>query len=150
MRGSIGAKGLNVSTPTERPTSIVRFEQLSYLVILLSIASWPLNWSTIRGYFNEHPVGYPIGICAGLGLAVLFIWLIARKRKNWARWTYAILTVTSLPFSVLDVSARFDANAAAAMAYSAGYLILLVAVLLLFTREARNWFSSKSGASAVG
>jgi hypothetical protein len=139
----MGAKVVEMLTPVERPTSIVRFEQLSYLVILLAIASWPLNWPTMRRYFNEHPVGYPIGICFGLGLAVLVIWLIARRRKNWVRWTYAILTLASLPFAVLDVKVRFSANVAAAITYYAGYVILLVAVSLLFTREARDWFKPK-------
>jgi hypothetical protein len=75
----------------------------------------------------------------------LWIWLIARKRQNWARWIS--LTILGLPNLIWDFEERFRLNAPAAIVYQAGAASLVVAVLLLFRRDARDWFSRKRSRS---
>jgi hypothetical protein len=33
-------------------------------------------------------------------MEILFIWLIARRRKNWARWVWLIIFILGIPFAL--------------------------------------------------
>jgi len=74
---------------------------------------------------------------------MLWIWLIARKRKNWAQWISVALLVAALPHMILDADIKFQASPAAAVAFYVVYLIWAVAISLLFAPDARGWFRQK-------
>src|SRR4030095_3700999 len=127
-----------------RPRNIVLYERLAYSAIALTIASMPLNWATISHYLAESPVLYPMTLGAIFALQFWWVWLVARKRKNWARWTSLALLLGSFPFMGMELGSRFTTNFIAAIAYYGIYLIWIAAVLLLFTGDAKEWFKPKA------
>ncbi len=131
-----------------RPTSVVRFEKMAYLGIFLTIASWPLNWQGMSASLARSPLIYPIGIGVGFAVQVLLIWLIARRRKNWARWAIAVLIIVGLAAIPLELHA-FVVDPMATAGRHVGYLVWVVAVAFLFRRDAREWFESKTASPAA-
>jgi hypothetical protein len=123
-----------------RPKDIKRFECLAYSAWGLTIASAPLNWSTIVKYYHKGGIIYLTAIAFALGLQAGWIWLIARKRKNWARWIGLILVIAGLPSLPFEFEVRFEADPLAASAYYTEYLIWVCAICFTFTSEARAWF----------
>ncbi len=74
-------------------------------------------------------------------LMVLLVYLIARRRKNWARWLLAILFVVGLPGSIPAVTDALAFNPPVAFLMGAQILTQLVALIFVFTGNARDWFS---------
>src|SRR5262245_314617 len=74
------------------PKSIILFERVAYLALLLGLTSLVLNWSEIDDFYRQQPIAYLFTQIITFGSQILFIWLIARRRKNWARWLWLVLT----------------------------------------------------------
>jgi hypothetical protein len=75
-----------------------------------------------------------------LAMAVLFIWLIARRRKNWARWVWLITTILGIPLALSELNRLLRSNLITATLTCAGNLAQIVALYLIFTGNAREWF----------
>lgn len=127
------------------PSNVARFEALMYasqgVGALVSILRW--NRSVAKA-----SAGFVVFVEGGaFAYIVLFVWLIARRQKNWARWLFLILGLLGLPlyFRTLRQILRF--NPLAGSFCIVQFLLELVAMLLIFTGNARNWF--KQPASAV-
>jgi hypothetical protein len=78
------------------PKNVARFELLAYTAIALNVMSLPLNWRMIGTYFDKYPIGYPLLAVVLFALKLLWIWLIARKRQNWARLISPIYMIIGL------------------------------------------------------
>jgi hypothetical protein len=125
------------------PKTVAWFERLAYATIALSAMAIPTNWAHIGPYYEKSPVGVIFSIMVPtLGLPILGVWLIARKRQNWARWlflVYAALGVLGwarsgeLGFPVTFRALTFVAQ-----------LLRCIAVALLFTPSAKPWFLTRS------
>jgi peptidoglycan/LPS O-acetylase OafA/YrhL len=76
----------------------------------------------------------------------LWIWLIARRRKNWARWISIILAISSIPTGISSFEERLRFNFSAAIVGYVALVIWIVAVSMLVRRDAREWFSAPSPA----
>jgi hypothetical protein len=124
----------------QMPKSVAWYERLSYAAMVLTIATVPLNWGTIEKYSRKNPVLYPLALVAVFLIQVFWIWLVARKRQNWARWTSLVVVILGLLQAALDIEQRFRLGAAAAIAFYAINLIIVVAVGLLFMPDASPWF----------
>jgi hypothetical protein len=75
----------------------------------------------------------------GFGSTLLFIWLIARRRKNWARWLYLVSLLMTLPGSFK----YFGELDSVGKAFSLVHLtITTMALIFIFTGDARDWFRS--------
>ena len=122
------------------PRSVAWYERLSYAAMALTIASAPLNWVTIEKYFHKSFILYLSVLATFFLVQAFWIWLVARKRQNWARWTSLVVVILGLFQAVLDIDQRFRLGAAAAIAFYAINLIFAVAVGLLFTPDANPWF----------
>jgi Flp pilus assembly protein protease CpaA len=74
------------------------------------------------------------------------VWLIARRRQNWARWVLLALVVISFPVQAL---AFLDAVQGVVLVPT---LLILrwsfqgYALYLIFTGDARDWFRSRAAA----
>jgi hypothetical protein len=71
------------------PANIARFERLAYLSFALFL---------LAGYLDQDydPAGFvATGVLFG-SISILLIWLTARRRKNWARWVYSILSAMGI------------------------------------------------------
>ncbi|WP_164934662.1 hypothetical protein [Bradyrhizobium zhanjiangense] len=51
------------------------------------------------------------------------------------------MVIIGIPSIIIDLDERFRLNAIAAILFHVGYLLLVVAVVMLFRSDARAWFS---------
>jgi multidrug transporter EmrE-like cation transporter len=124
-----------------RPTSIVWYEWLSWAAIAVSFVTAVADPAAVAKIYKQLPIGYPIMMVCGLAAQFLWIWLIAWRRKNWARWISLIVVIVGVLTAFRDFDERFRHNALAATAHYAGLVLLVVAVALLFRSDARGWFA---------
>lgn len=123
------------------PKSIILFERLSYLSVFLGVLSMALNMPTITKFSAQSLGIYPAVILAVFGVQILFIWLIARRRKNWARWIWIFVTIAGSVSALFDMSVRFNNNLVAAAAYYLVYIVSIAATVFLLTPNSRAWVS---------
>jgi uncharacterized SAM-binding protein YcdF (DUF218 family) len=81
---------------------------------------------------------------------VLFIWLVARRHKNWARWLLLILFVLGLPFYFRVLGQMLRLNPTAGSLSVVQVLAQTVAQFLIFTGNARDWFHDRIQLNAAG
>jgi hypothetical protein len=134
-------EGSEKAVAATRPASVVWYERLAVAAFAATLVSGATERATLAKYYSQHPIFYPIAIVCVLAVQLLLIWLIARKRRNWARWISLVLTVLAIPRAILDFDERIRLNAAAAIAFYLAFVISTVAVSLLFRRDAREWFA---------
>jgi hypothetical protein len=115
----------------------------------------------IRTFDIEYVMGAAIVVN---GTKLLFAWLATFKRKNWARWAFAILFVflEALPLIAYFVSLLFQSQLTS---HYFGQLVLkdemkalfdpyailfraseIAAIVFVFTGNARDWFKAPIGA----
>jgi hypothetical protein len=82
----------------------------------------------------------------------LLIWLVARQRQNWARWTFLALYLVGLPFYVPRFPAMVRENAVTAAASACQLLFQAIAFYLVFSGDASGWFQPQAaeGGGAPG
>ena len=70
-----------------RPSNGVRFEQLMYLSLGISVILVALQWNQLVAQFRDlgGAASAIFAFTVAFAIRILFIWLIARRRKNWAR-----------------------------------------------------------------
>jgi hypothetical protein len=132
-----------------RPDSVVWYERLAWASVAVGLASAAADPATLAKYYNRYPIGYPIIFVCSIVGQLLWIWLIARKRQNWARWISLVAVIIGIPGVILDIDQRFRLNSGAAIAFHLGYLLLVGAVALLYRCDAREWFVRKHFASGT-
>jgi hypothetical protein len=121
----------------DRPPNIARFELVMYLSIAVIL---------IRSLFQyqdgANQAGYGSLVAAAIigALTVLFAWLIAWRRTNWARWVFLIFFVLAIPGYAAILSNRFNTNPAMSTLSVVQLLLYGYGAYLLFTREAVLWF----------
>lgn len=127
-----------------RPASIVNFERVVIVIILLSIASAALEWSRTVAQLARQGVGegVVIGVVgAMLALLLLLMWLIARRRSNIARWLYVALIVAMLAASLPSVLRTLEGDLTMMLLNLLYVALALVSIWLLFRADARAWFA---------
>lgn len=75
-------------------------------------------------------------------LLVLFTHLITHRGGNLARWACAILWCVGLPFLMMALMLAYRSDALSGGLLGAQLLVQGVAVALLFTEDAGNWFEA--------
>lgn len=126
------------------PKSIVWFERLAYLSLLFSILSQALHWSFVQAAFGENFYVYPVSAALTLAAQGMLIFLTARRRTNWARWVWIVLSVVLSGFAaiaaIMGTDAGIDPDFLAALARYGMYAIGFLSATLLLTSEAHHWF----------
>jgi len=71
-----------------------------------------------------------------------FVWLILNigGGRNWARITYLVLFLVSMPFDVWSLFENFGVSVLLDVLSPIETIIQIVALVLLFGRHARPWF----------
>jgi hypothetical protein len=146
-----------------RPSNVVLFEQLmcaSLILYLVEIVLF-LNWKQIA----ETPDGLKLvqtsrfSIIWSSCLFVCLIWNAARKRTNWARWLLLIWFACDIAWDFHGESQSrhlVKLNSIPAMNLLLPSLFLLthsfegIALFLIITGNAREWFKRSSQASKTG
>jgi hypothetical protein len=62
------------------------------------------------------------------------------RRKNWARWTFAVYSVIWLVWFVVTVRLRMDMPLARFIPQVVEFILLTCGVIMLFVPAANNWF----------
>lgn len=125
------------------PSNVAWFEVLMYASLGLGVIVSTLQWSQSveRASAMGLGAGFVLFVQASVvAFIVLFIWLIARRQKNWARWIFLILGVLGLPFSLWSAWRLLLAGLATGTLMFVQLLMQAAAVLLIFTGNARDWF----------
>lgn len=134
-----------------RPSSIVRFDRLYLASIAVGLVGNILEWPLTMARLAENPDTAAMGstatvaaggmIAAGILIALLLWFLIARRGSNVAKWILVVFTV----FAVGSLAIGFSTGA---VILDAGGILRLVAVALqtaavvfLFRPDAAVWFT---------
>ena len=130
------------------PSNVAWFERLMYGALLLSLVSgYLVAQNEVASVADE--AGLPAAVLFGLVVAiaiiifaiwVLFIWLAARRRKGWARYVLAALFVIGLVFYVRGYAAIVE-RPVEGLVNGVQLVMELVALVLVFTGNAREWFA---------
>jgi hypothetical protein len=120
------------------PGNVLLFEILLYASLLLDALTAALFGAAGEGT-NEAIYAF-ISLLAAIVIAgaTLLVWLAARRRKDWARWTllaFFSLTLVAWAGSIGDMTVSLRSIMDLV---SAG--LSIAAFGFSFTREARQWF----------
>ena len=123
------------------PNNVLRFEVLLYLSLMLDALSVAFQDRTPGPGMTEQMILAATVVAGSLiVLFVYFVWLAARRRKNWPRWALAAVLV-------LSVSSLVQVIGANGLELDGGIEIvscLLTAAGLYcsFTGDAQGWFNA--------
>jgi peptidoglycan/LPS O-acetylase OafA/YrhL len=123
------------------PRNVFRFEVLLYASLMLDALSVAVQDRTPTGEVTEQMITANTLIGGGMILLLLyFVWLAARRRKNWPRWVLA----AALVLSVVSLFQVIGANG-----FQLDSVIEIVSCVLTaaglyysFTGDAQGWFNA--------
>ena len=129
-----------------RPRSIVIFERLYLLALLVAAVAAVANWDRSLSFAGS--VGFGPGLVIltqliGLGLMTLLIFLISRRRSVTAKWLLTILFLFGLIFVGRDLPMLLRGGLSGVLP-TLQILLQGAAIALLFTRASRAWLSGTS------
>jgi hypothetical protein len=134
------------------PSNVARFELLMYSSLGIGVIVSALQWSQDLALAGPlASAGFLLFVQAFvITFMVLFIWLVARRHKNWARWLFLIIGILGIPFyfRVLGQTLRFSPVAGTLMLVQ--MLLQVIAVFLIFTGNARDWFKQPASVTPAG
>ena len=123
------------------PKNVLWFEVLLYLSLTLDALSVAFQDRTPTAEMTEQMIMVATVMAACLILLlVYFVWLAAKRRKNWPRWALAaalVLSVISLVQIIGESGVQLDS------AIEIGSCALTAAGLYFsFTGDAQGWFNA--------
>ena len=123
------------------PRNVVWFEVLLYLSLMLDALSVAFAERTPSAQMTELMIMVATLMAAGLILLlVYFVWLAARRRKNWPRWALAaalVLSVISLVQIVGERGVGFDSGIEIVSC-----ALTAAGLYFSFTGDAVGWFNA--------
>lgn len=128
------------------PKSIAWFERLAYLSLVVGALSLALHWSLVQSAFGQNSYLYPVSALFTLVVQIMLIFLTARRRTNWARWMWIVLSFATSGFALygalIGTDRGVDPDLAGALARYGMYAIAFLSAALLLMPDARAWFST--------
>ena len=122
------------------PKNVLWFEVLLYLSLMLDALSVAFESRTPTEDMTDAMILASTIMAAGLILLmVYFVWLAARKRKNWPRWALAaalLLSVISLVQIIGDNGVALDSGIEIVSC-----LLTAAGLYFSFTGDAQGWFN---------
>jgi uncharacterized BrkB/YihY/UPF0761 family membrane protein len=123
------------------PRNVFRFEVLLYASLMLDALSVAVQDRTPSAEVSEQMITANTLIGGGMILLLLyFVWLAARRRKNWPRWVLG----AALVLSVVSLFQVIGANG-----FQLDSVIEIVSCVLTaaglyysFTGDAQGWFNA--------
>jgi len=123
------------------PRNVLRFEALLYASLMLDALSVAFQDRTPGADVTDRMIMSATMLAGGMILLlVYFVWLAARKRKNWPRWVLTsalVLSMISLAQVIGEKGVELDS----------GIEIVSCALTAMglyssFTGDARGWFNA--------
>jgi asparagine N-glycosylation enzyme membrane subunit Stt3 len=137
-----------------RPKSIVNFERVVLLNILIGIVNLWLSWdkmlaaqqAKLLAQGQERMIGMLPNLFIGgevvfVAIWLLLVWLISRKASPVAKWIYVVLAVIILIFAVLGLGKAAALGTVPMVLGIAAHLLTLASLWFLFQPDAKAWFS---------
>lgn len=132
------------------PTNVVLFERLMYASLCIGLLNLVLDGPRVASAPEMQEVGgapfFAVVALGTLGVLLLFIWLIARKAKNWARLLFAALFAIGLVPTIQNIGNLLEANPPVAALSVAQIIVQLAAIYFIFTGDAPAWFAKPAKA----
>src|SRR5262249_28202342 len=122
------------------PVNIVRFERLAYVSMVIDII---VNLSDKTNYEDISPYGVGAIMAVIAAIEFFVIWSIARRRKNWARWVYAVVPLLGVAGDVWSI-VTFSVTPVIALLSALTSVLVLYCVYCLFTGDGPGWFQRRS------
>jgi len=123
------------------PRNVLRFEVLLYSSLILDALSVAFQDRTPNADMTESTIAVATVLAAGLILLLFyFVWLAARRRKNWPRWVLLatlVLSVISL-FQIIDDSGLQLDSAIEVVSCA----LTAAGLYCSFTGDAKGWFNA--------
>jgi hypothetical protein len=132
------------------PKNVVIFERLMYAAVTIGLLNLILDASR-QSELPEIQAAGGFGVVAlvalvALGLLLVLMWLIARKRKNWARWLFVGFFVIGLWPTLQNVAVVLEANPPVGLLSVAQIVVQMAAIFFIFSGDAGPWFEPARGA----
>ena len=132
-------KAMN-GVPMNVPKNVLWFEVLLYLSLTLDALSVAFQDRTPSGEMTEQMIMAATVLAGGMILLlVYFVWLAAKRRKNWPRWVLAaalVLSVISLVQVVGDNGLELDSGIEIVSC-----VLTAAGLYFSFTGDAQGWFN---------
>ena len=123
------------------PKNVLRFEVLLYSSLILDALSVAFQDRAPSADITESTIAAATVLAAGLIMLLFyFVWLAARRRKNWPRWVLLatlVLSVISL-FQIIDESG-LQLDSAIEIVSCA---LTAAGLYCSFTGDAQGWFNA--------
>jgi hypothetical protein len=133
-------KAMN-GVPMNVPKNVLWFEVLLYLSLTLDALSVAFQDRTPSGEMTEQMIMAATVLAGGMILLlVYFVWLAAKRRKNWPRWVLAaalVLSVISLVQVVGDNGLELDSGIEIVSC-----VLTAAGLYFSFTGDAQGWFNA--------
>lgn len=142
-----------------RPKSIVLFDRLYLLSIVVSLIGAAVTWNATMAKalsspaMIQNPEMAPmvtifsiVGIGIYVAITLLLWWLIAYKANNIVKWVFVVLNVFGIAMAVFSLFAMNAEEAAAVYWKAAAWLFAIPALFFLFRPDANAWFANKEQA----
>ena len=135
-----------------RPQSIVRFERVVLAMIVVGLLASVLNWDNMTAAMEE--LGYGGGLVAAtqalsVGILLLLMWLIARRRSVVAKWIYVLLSVGGLVMAAIGISGTLRQSTPLLIIEIVQWLLTIFSLWLLFRPDSNAWFSDRNAGTAA-
>jgi hypothetical protein len=135
-----------------RPASIVLFEKLYLVVIVIGIVGVGLSWNSLSAMAGNQPgvpesaaQGILIGALAfGFLVPLLLLYFIARRASNVAKWIFVVLTAFSVYSFITTISNPAVPKGVLLAINAVNLLLTLYCAWLLFKPDAKAWLESRS------
>jgi hypothetical protein len=130
------------------PTNVRYSERLTYAAMAIIFINQMVNWDRTSGHFAEAPLAFTFLQIAFLCIQIFWVWLVVRRRTNWARWMtlaaqFAMMFVIGFSFGFLAIKGNPEGATLELAFLILSTLFYLLAACLLFTRDATPWFMSE-------
>ena len=123
------------------PKNVLRFEVLLYLSLTLDALSVAFQDRTPTADMTEQMIMVATVMAACLILLlVYFVWLAAKRRKNWPRWALAaalVLSVISLVQIISESGVQLDSGIEIVSC-----ILTAAGLYYSFTGDAVGWFNA--------
>ena len=123
------------------PQNVQRFEILLYLSLMLDALSVAFQDRTLRAEATESTVMVATILFGCMILLLLyFVWLAARRRKNWPRWVLAaalVMSVISLFGVIGDNGVELDSGIEIVSC-----VLTAAGLYFSYTGDAQGWFNA--------
>jgi hypothetical protein len=133
-----------------RPKSIVLFERLVLLSIVLGIISAFLIREQVAAMVATAGQGMgtsTVYIVQGIVICLylLLVWFISRHGSPVAKWIYVIISGIILISGLVRIEQTLEFGTVAAIISVVQYVITAVTIWLLFRPDSKAWFSEGRG-----